>query len=61
MGVLYTHSPKSPGPFTKLPKKKFKKIQKIQKKKGLSAPCPGVNPGRRATAGRWPAMGGRPG
>jgi hypothetical protein len=28
MGVLYTHSPKSPGPFPKLPKKiKFKKIK----------------------------------
>jgi hypothetical protein len=25
MGLLYTHSPKSPGPFPKLPKKKFKK------------------------------------
>jgi hypothetical protein len=36
MGVLYTHSPKSPGPFTKLPKKKFKKIQKIQKKRFVS-------------------------
>jgi hypothetical protein len=28
MGMLYTYSPKSPGPFPKLPKKKFKKIFK---------------------------------
>jgi hypothetical protein len=30
MGVLYTHSPKSPGPFPKVPKIHFfnKKIQK---------------------------------
>jgi hypothetical protein len=36
MGVLCTHSPKSPSPFPKLPKKNLKKIQKIQKiqKKG---------------------------
>jgi hypothetical protein len=32
MGVLCTHSPKSPSPFPKLPIKNFKKIQKIQKK-----------------------------
>jgi hypothetical protein len=31
MGVLYTHSPKSPGPFPKLPKKK-KINKKISKK-----------------------------
>jgi hypothetical protein len=29
MGVLYTHSPKSPGPFPKLPKIHFKKIKKF--------------------------------
>jgi hypothetical protein len=33
MGVLYTHSHKSPGPFPKLPKKKFKKSQKKKKQK----------------------------
>jgi hypothetical protein len=27
MGVLYTYSPKSPGPFSILPKKKVKKIK----------------------------------
>jgi hypothetical protein len=26
MGVLYTHSPKRPGPFLKVPKKELKKI-----------------------------------
>jgi hypothetical protein len=31
MGVLYTHSPKSPGPFPKLPKIHFFKIKKIEK------------------------------
>jgi hypothetical protein len=31
MGVLYTHSPKSPGPFPKLPKIHFLKIRKFQK------------------------------
>jgi hypothetical protein len=34
MGVLYTHSPKSPGPFPKLPKihlkKKIKKSKKLE-------------------------------
>jgi hypothetical protein len=32
MGVLCTHSPKSPGPFPKLPIKKLKKINNFQKK-----------------------------
>jgi hypothetical protein len=31
MGVLYTHSPKSPGPFSKLPKIHFFLIKKFQK------------------------------
>jgi hypothetical protein len=60
MGVLCIHSPKSPGPFFKLPiknwpmcKRKLEKNKKFQKK-GPSRPCPGVNP--RATAGCWPAL-----
>jgi hypothetical protein len=28
MGMLYTHSSKSPRPFSKLPKKNYKKISK---------------------------------
>jgi hypothetical protein len=32
MGVLYTHSPKSPGPFLQTSKKNFKKQQKFKKK-----------------------------
>jgi hypothetical protein len=32
MGVLCTHSPKSPGPFPKLPIKNLKIIKKFQKK-----------------------------
>jgi hypothetical protein len=31
-GVLYTHSPKRPGPFLKLPKKNIKKRKKEKKK-----------------------------
>jgi hypothetical protein len=31
MGVMYTHSPKSPGPFPKLPKIHFLKNKKFQK------------------------------
>jgi hypothetical protein len=31
MGVLYIHSPKSPGPFLKLPKIHFSNIKKFQK------------------------------
>jgi hypothetical protein len=43
MGVLCTHSPKSPSPFPKLPFKNLKKIKKFQKN--------GTR-GRQATAGR---------
>jgi hypothetical protein len=43
MGVLYTHSPKSPGPFPKLPKIHFLKIKKFQKNWD-SRTGPGVNP-----------------
>jgi hypothetical protein len=32
MGVLYTHSPKSPSPFSKLPKNKIQKIIKFKKR-----------------------------
>jgi hypothetical protein len=49
MGVLCTHSPKSPGPFPILPiknwpkcRRKHQKNKKIQKK-GLGRPCPGVD------------------
>jgi hypothetical protein len=60
MGVLYIHSPKSPGPFPKLPKIHFLKIKKFQKNwdslTGL-----GVNPrpaGDRWLPGCWrPAVG----
>jgi hypothetical protein len=37
MGVLCTHSPKSPGPFPKLPIKKLKK-KKIPKKRDQADP-----------------------
>jgi hypothetical protein len=44
MGVMYTHSAKSPGPFPKLPKIHFLKIKKIQK--NWNSPTgPGVNHG----------------
>jgi hypothetical protein len=43
MGVLYTHSPKSPGRFPKLPKTLFLLIQKIQKN-GDSVIGAGINP-----------------
>jgi hypothetical protein len=38
MGVLCTHSPKSPGPFPKLPIKNLKKIKNIQKKRDQADP-----------------------
>jgi hypothetical protein len=37
MGVLYTHSPKSPGPFPQTSKKKNLKNKIISKKKGQSS------------------------
>jgi hypothetical protein len=54
MGVLYTHSPKSPGPFSKLPKNNFKEIKKVQKN-GIVCPYPGrpAGGGRPLVAG-WP-------
>jgi hypothetical protein len=58
MGVLYIHSPKSPGPFPKLPKKL--KIKK-EKKKGQFDPVQVSTRDRRATAGRRVALGQRPG
>jgi hypothetical protein len=33
MEVLYTHSPQSPGPFPRLPKKNFKKLNFFEKKR----------------------------
>jgi hypothetical protein len=50
MGVLYTHSSKSPGPFPKLPKINFLKIKKFQK--NWNSPIgPGVDP--RLVGDRW--------
>jgi hypothetical protein len=56
MEVLYTHSPKSPGPSSKLPKIHFSKIKKSQKN-GNNPIGPGVDPWltvdrRTATFGR---------
>jgi hypothetical protein len=53
MGVLYTHSPKRPGPFSKLPQKILKK----EKKKGTWSDEAGQASGWRATAGRRSATG----
>jgi hypothetical protein len=50
MGVLYTHSPKSLGPFPKLLEKNSKKIQKIQKN-GTICLCLAVN--LRPMGDRW--------
>jgi hypothetical protein len=52
MGVLYTHSPKSPGPFPKLPKIHFYKIKKFQKI-GTARQVEASTRGRQATSGRW--------
>ena len=65
MGVLYTHSPKRPGPFPKLSKKKN---QNFFKKRGhiLIGPCPTVArfswPASlsRSISGRSPLLGGCP-
>jgi hypothetical protein len=64
MGVLCTHSPKSPGPFSKLPiknwpkcRRKHKKNSKIQKKKGQADPVQVLTRGRPATSGCPPAAG----
>jgi hypothetical protein len=51
MGVLCTHSTKSPGPFPKLSIKNLKKIKKFQKK-GPNRPCPGVD--LRPLVAGWP-------
>jgi hypothetical protein len=56
MGVLCTHSPKSLGPFSKLPIKIWKK-KKDFKKKDQADPVQASTCGRLATAGRCPALG----
>jgi hypothetical protein len=54
MGVLYTHSPKSPGPSPKLPKIPFFEIKKFQK--NLNCPTgAGVDP--RPAGDRWSPAG----
>jgi hypothetical protein len=53
MGVLCTHSTKSPGPISKLSIKNLKKIKKIPKKRDQADPVQG----RPATSGRPPAAG----
>jgi hypothetical protein len=64
MGVLYTHSPKSPSPFPKLPKILIFKT-KIFKKMGIARQGQASTRGRRATAGcraagRWSRANQRP-
>jgi hypothetical protein len=53
MGMLYTHSPKSPGPFSKLPKKI--KLNKKNSKQGTVWPCVGVD--LRPALARQPRVG----
>jgi hypothetical protein len=57
MGVLYTHSPKSLGPFPKLPKIHFFKFKKIQRNWD-SLTSAGVDP--RPVGDRWSPAGPGP-
>jgi hypothetical protein len=69
MGELYTHSPKSPSPFSKLPKIHFFKIKKFQKNwESMTGTGVDLRPagdrrsavqGRLATNGCLPAVGRR--
>jgi hypothetical protein len=59
MGVLYTHSPKSPGPFPKFPKIHFFKIEKFQKNWDSLTDAgvdPGAGGGRGDDAWTWRAV-----
>jgi hypothetical protein len=61
MGVLCTHSPKSPGPFPKLPVKYWPKCRgKLEKNKKNSQKKDQADPIQASTRGRWATANCRP-